>query len=475
MKESTGADQPLSQSPNVLGGIVTLASGEILARLVAFVGTALLTRRLGPEGFGTLGFATALCGYLALAVNAGLGEVGAREVARNRHRAGALYVAVVAARLALASGALVLLVGLCVALPKPDTVRLVVLLTGLSFVSLAIDATWVYKGLERPGVAAVGQLLAQVVYVVSVGILVTTPDHVTRVPLVLFAGELVAGLLLGGSLLAWHWPTFNWNESRTLLTSAGYLSAARVARTIIITFDVVFLGFVVTSTEVGWYTASYRLGFLLMAIAGAISTAYLPQLARAATKGTDSIQSITRSALSVSLALGAPLTIGAAITARPLLRELFGVAFEPAAPAFALLALSMGFFFVHSVLSNVLLVTHDTKALARIYIAAAIFTIILDLVAIPYHGIVGAAYVSACAEGLIVAFAWARVRRLGISIELLPLVSPVIGASLMGAALWLTMAQIGLIGQIAFGGAIYTAVIGLFVAARRSSSRMRER
>jgi len=87
---STAPDAPLPDRAirgSMAGAIAALGGGEILARLVAFATTTVLARRLGPEGFGILGFASALCGYFALAVGGGLNDLAARDVAR--HPAGA--------------------------------------------------------------------------------------------------------------------------------------------------------------------------------------------------------------------------------------------------------------------------------------------------------------------------------------------------------------------------------------------------
>ena len=56
--------------------IAALGGGELLFRLVAFATTTLVARRLGPDGFGVLGFASALCGYFALGFGAGLSDSG---------------------------------------------------------------------------------------------------------------------------------------------------------------------------------------------------------------------------------------------------------------------------------------------------------------------------------------------------------------------------------------------------------------
>src|SRR5204862_4901684 len=114
----------------------------------------LLARRLGPDGFGVIGFAAAICSYLLLAINSGLHDVGTREVARAPERAVDVYAGVATVRVALAVGALILLAVAAFLLPKPFTTKLVVFLSGLSFVAFALDPSWVFRGLERPLLAA---------------------------------------------------------------------------------------------------------------------------------------------------------------------------------------------------------------------------------------------------------------------------------------------------------------------------------
>ena len=66
---------------NLFGNVLSLGGGEILARIAAFFATAYLARVLGPESFGLVGFATAVCSYLAL-TNLALNDIGTREVAK---------------------------------------------------------------------------------------------------------------------------------------------------------------------------------------------------------------------------------------------------------------------------------------------------------------------------------------------------------------------------------------------------------
>src|SRR5206468_11116647 len=68
---STAATAPAT----ILRAVMALAGAEVIARAVAFAATAVLARRLGPDGFGVIGFAAAVCSYPLLAINSGLHDV----------------------------------------------------------------------------------------------------------------------------------------------------------------------------------------------------------------------------------------------------------------------------------------------------------------------------------------------------------------------------------------------------------------
>lgn len=112
-----------------------------MARIVAYLGTAYLTRELGPAGFGMIGFANTLYGYLSLPIHAGFQDIGSREVAHRPQEASDIALSVTLVRLVLAFVALAILSLIAWLLNKPILVKQVVVLTGLSFFSLALDTS----------------------------------------------------------------------------------------------------------------------------------------------------------------------------------------------------------------------------------------------------------------------------------------------------------------------------------------------
>lgn len=450
--------RPDTDSGRQLGAVAALAGGEILARVAAFAATSVLAYRLGPEGFGIVGFATAVAGYLALAVNSSLHEVGAREIARARERAAEIYWSVAAVRLALAVAALALLAGVAWSLPKPPVTRLVVFLSGLSFFSLAVDPTWVFKGLERPVMAGVTLVLGQCLYAAGVFVVVGSPADVTLVPVTQFVGELSAALIFCLLVVRPSRPRFAIADGLRIVRSSGFLGLARVFRVVAITSDVVLLGFLATDRQVGLYSAAYRLTFLLLSIAASVTAAYLPSYARAAGE-RDVTRRLIETSLGTSALVGAPLVAGTVVLASPLMTVLFGAQYAEGARALQLLALSVGIVFLYSGVNNVLVTWHRSGLLAGIRGAAAAGSVALNLVVIPRWGFVGAAAVTLAGE-LLVAFAGVlALRQMHLLPSPRPVAVPVVAALCMSAALGLAIRDWPVVAQVASGAVLYVSAL----------------
>lgn len=422
-------------SAKVIGNILSLGSGEIIARAVAFIGTAYLARTLGPEGFGIIGFVTALFGYLALTVTAGFNDVGSREIARRPHEAPSIAASVIIVRLLLAFIALTVIVIAAWLINKPPTVKLVMVLMGLSFFSLALDTSWVYKGLERNRRVGAALVLGQVLFVGAVLVVVRESGDVVLVPLAQFFGEVSAALLLAVSVFRLGEIKPEIREGIRILRSSGLLTVSRLLRTLIYTFDVVLIGFLIGEREVGLYNAAYRICFLLVAIAVAVHSSYLPALTRAVVRDIKQVGCIAERSVNLAAAIAAPMIVGGIVLSLSLLKAIFGPEYVEGAGAFRLLLLSIGFVFIHGAMHNILLVSNRLKVEMWIMAVAAGLNIGLNIILIPRYGLVGAAFVTALAEGLVLLMMLFAIHKIGIRLDFQPVSRPLLAAGVMGASL----------------------------------------
>lgn len=448
----------------LFGNILSLGTSEIAARGIAFFGIAFIARKLGPEGFGIIGFATAVYSYLGLAVTAGFNDVGAREVASRPNEAANTAVNVSVVRMAVAL-IIFFAVGLFVLLFEiRENTELVILLMSLSLFALAIDTSWVYKGLEQNHRVGIAVILGQVLFVGTLLLFVKDVNDVLVVPLAQFFGEMSAALLLLIPLLIpFSRIKLDLREGWRLLQSSGYLTVTRILRAIIYSFDIVLIGFWLGEREVGLYTAPYRICFVFVAIAAAIHISYLPSITRAFADGIEHAQNVANRAVNFGATIAAPMVVGGMILAAPLLEFIFGAEYVEGAVAFRLLLLSIGFIFIHAVNHNLLLVSNRTRTEMNFYIIAAAINVGLNLIFIRRYGIVGAAAVTALVEGLTLLMGLFVLYKAGIHLKVLRMMlPPVIASLLMGAVIIAFGSKQMLFVLLAVGGISYLIFLVMF-------------
>jgi len=379
-----------SDRSSVLSGFASMGGGLLIARAIAFLGTAILTRRLGPYGFGIVGLAIAICSYFALTVQNSVGPVGSRDVARSARVSVGMVKGVIAVRLCLAFVGISLITGIVLVLDKPSDVKTVIWLTSLTMVSQAPITDWVYKGLGRLRMVGIGLILNQCVYVGMLFFLIRTPASVVWVPAALIGGQLAAAIFLGLPLFRDSRESIDLAAGLRVLEQSKYVAASKLLTNLMRVADVLLLGLIVGESSVGLYSAAYRLCLLVLGIGVSLQTAYLPLMARASQVGLEESNRIVARAFEAAVAIALPLVAGGLMYSRGLLSMLFGADFAPGATAFSLVLIGVAFQFVHGLTANVLLVFDKTRADMRLRGLASIVNVGLNLWWIPHFGIAGA-------------------------------------------------------------------------------------
>jgi len=326
---------------------------------------------------------------------------------------------------------------------------------GLLFFPLALDTSWVYKGLERNRLVGIALVLNQILYVGIVLIVVNEPGDVTLVPLAQLLGEMSAVLMLGLLLFRSGKIRLNLREGISILRSSSFWAVSRLMRTLMYTFSVVLLGFLLGEREVGLYTAPYRICFLLVAIAVVIHSSYLPAITRAATQGVEQAGDAAERSVNLAVTIAAPLIVGGVITSASLLQVVFGAEYREGAAAFRFLILSIGFVFILGAVHNILVVYDRLKTEMLIFAITTALNVGLNILIIPRYGLVGAGFVAALAEAVTLLLGLLVMRRIGVRYGLRSVWRPVAASVLMGASLISLGSDRELAIYLAVGGVVY--------------------
>jgi O-antigen/teichoic acid export membrane protein len=442
-----------------------LASGEAGSRAVAFVATAYIARRLGVSAFGYLGFASAVVAYFGTALSAGISEIGSREVARRPDEARSIAAGGTFIRLLGALAGVMVVVAISSFAPGPTIAKVVVALTGFSLVAFALDTSWVYKGLGSTPRVGSALMLSQLVGAALLILLIRAPEHVARVPLIQFGADLLAAGFLAVPLLSTDWLRPRLREGIRLVRQSGLITMTRILRSFIVSIDVVLLGIMTTSAQVGLYSAAYRIVFFVMAVTYASHISWLPVITRTVIDGGDVARQLSGS-LRLSLAVTMPFVVGGLLIAPQLLSAVFGTAYVPAATALKLLLLSLLFVAAHGTTRNLFL-AHDRLGIeTAIMSVGVLLNIALNLYLIPRYGLNGAGFATAAAEGFVLVGCAIAIGRFGLRLTLKPLVAPALAGALMAGGILAIGVDRPVVLSILVGAAIYA---GSFVLMSRST------
>jgi len=427
------APQEPNHTQRVAGNFKALASGEILSRLVALAALVHLTRTLGPVKMGMIGFAAAICTFMSLAVQAGFRHVGTKAVAESPGQAAKIAASGTLVRLIVAVLAFSLILLGSFALPATGPV---IVVTALLLFSLALDPTWVFKGLERNRQVGRALVVKQSIYVALVYTLVSEPADFIIVPACLFAADLAVSSYLLWSLLRGTKPSLSLTSGWGLLRDSVPVVGTGLFRHTIMTADVILIGIFLTgeagNRALGLYTVPYSIVFMALALSSALHDSYRPAIVRAFREGRKSLHAACRGSLAASAAVGAPIVVGGVMVAKPLIGLVMGAEYVDGAAPFRIILASAGLLFLGGVLHNLFLASGRLATETRIHGLAALLNVCLNLFLIPRYGLMGAAWATLSAEACGLVGAGIVLKRAGDLAGMSAILRPLLAALIMG-------------------------------------------
>jgi O-antigen/teichoic acid export membrane protein len=445
----------------VLRNFVKLGAGELVSRLVGFVGTIVIARQLGVESYGVIGLGFAVLLYFAAIGDLGMEHLGPREVASEEAPVDVLASTITFARF-VASSIIALLmaaVGLWL-VTEPEGPILA--LYGLTLIAMGASTRWVHIGLGGTGAVGVSRMVVEILRVGLLLTLVRGPDDLFRVPIIQFAGEAAATVMLWvvlarrGVRMRFRIDT---SVLRIVLRRAFPLLITNLLALVIYNADIVVLRVFRDRTEVGLYLAAYTLINFLGVLGNTATLSILPTLSRLRSSPGRGIELIHRGQAQM-MALGLPLAVGGALLAAPILRIVFSAEYTPATTVLQVLILSIPLLFQRCVLQAVLISAGRQDRVLQVTAWSAVVTIGLNLALVPVLGMLGAGIATIAAEAARLALAQQFATVEGYPRVSIPLLwRPAFAAALMAAAL-IVAPDLSILILIPAGALVYGAVLG---------------
>ncbi|MEI8242488.1 MAG: flippase [bacterium] len=381
------------------------AASQVITWTLSWILLVLLPRYLGDSGFGKIFFALSYGMLFSTVINLGVNMFLIREVAvlhptpecspeeNARRRAGlkALIGNVLSLKLLLAALVFVLQSALIYCLPYDAVTRQVVVIVGFGTCLGAVTQTLggVFQGLEKMLAPNLALIAEKTVVTGGCACLLWHGSGLIPICWVYTAASVVGFVLQLALLLRCEPFRLAWDQvllRRIFVGGLPFLIWV-IFGEIYLRIDVLMLSLMTSDAVVGWYGAATRLYGTLLFVPNILSTSVFPAMMRLGSGAAGDEAAFTRTSerlLNMLLFAAIPVSAGAIVVARPLVRLLYGDGpFQHAAANLQILGFSILLVCVDMVLGTVLIARGKEKPWACMAIGAAFFNPLVNLWAIP--------------------------------------------------------------------------------------------
>lgn len=395
-----------------------LGFSNFAGRLIRAVIIVYAARVLGADGWGIFSYGVTLAAFLTPFTDVGLSQVLIRETAKNSdpdHRARILSTTLFLKFLLLVAAIVIVLL---IAPPLTTLEEAKPLLPLIAFL-LAFDTLRefgfaIIRAIERMEWEA-GLFIFTNIAIVACGFvfLALSPTPLS------FTYAYTIGTAVGAFAtffaLRKHFPPrflsrFTPSLVKPIFAAAWPLSIAALLGLLMLNTDILIIGWLGSATDVGYYSAGYRIVQLLYLLPAILAISLFPTLSRLANKDQALMRTTIEKALTVVFLASLPLAVGGILLGPQLISLLFGESFLPATDSFRVLLATLLIDFPVVILSNALFAFNLPRKLT-VYAALGGFSnVLLDFLLIPSFGIVGSAWATLFAQFVSTAYLWGALK-----------------------------------------------------------------
>jgi O-antigen/teichoic acid export membrane protein len=455
----------IMDSKRVINNSIALLVMDLSSKIVPLVTFPWIVRALGPESYGKVGFAAAVAGFFGLLASPGFTAYGVREAARGTEPPRTLVQKLMSARimLALVSYSLLIVFTFTFA-PHEWMTRLLLVLTGTTFLVAAVDVQWLYIGNSKMWRVSSATILAQFVYMAIILACVRRPADAWIVPMAVTTSAIFSAFILLNrargdfNIGLPHYVPEEWGKFLPICVTLGVASMMSM---IYDQIDTIMLRYLRSEAEVGIYVASYRLMAISMSFLGVLAQVFFPLFSGSAIGDTKKNHQYVQWMANNTIALALPIAAGGFLLAGPICAFVMGSRYAGADHLLRWLMLNLLSASAAVLFSSRLVPNNRERQYLWSVAAGAIANIILNLVFIPKYGAIAAVFTTIVAQATVAASAYYFTRDLRRADLGRPIVISLLASGIMAAAIVGTerLAHLHVVILIAGGALIYGAAL----------------
>ena len=390
---------------------VSLAGAEVITRGLVLVTGVILARALNPSEFGQFSYAFGVGLVAGLLIDLGLAALVIRDVSAAPEKAPELLAAFLHAQglLAVLTFAIVTALTLTGVVGGPAADSSILLATAAVCVGGAarpFEAT--LTGRAQAHLVTVSRTARGIVLAGSTILVAVTNPTVDRFLLVWLAAEVVGAAAVGAlTVMRSVRPAVSAGRAQVgrLLRMALPFAIVTAASVLYVRIDVLMLGHMTSSSEVGNYGVAMRILDAAVIIPAFFGNAFLSTIAATGAR-TERGRMQTTQALPWIMLATAPIAICLIGASDELVRVVAGGQYHQAGDILARLAPFVLITASYGVLTSVQVSLDQLTLLMRLFAIGLVVKVLANLWAIPRYGAEGAAVTATLAELTVAALQW---------------------------------------------------------------------
>lgn len=384
-------------------------AGKAVSAILGLWGIAIITRYLGPAGFGEYTTIITFLTFFAVTADFGLTLVTAQMIGADETRENKILNNLFSFRLLSATALLIIAPLVVLIFPYSAEIKFGVLITTAAFIFPALNQVLIglFQKKLSMGRDAIAEVISRVVLVIALligkemnlglngALAATVASAATSFFLHYF-------LSLKFVSIKWEFDREVWGK---IITKSWPLAITIFFNLIYLRADILLLSIFQRPEAVGLYGATYRIIDVLTTVPFMFAGLILPILAGAwIKKNQEYFKNILQKSFDVMAALAIPLAIGAQWFSGPIMLYTGGQDFAAAGPILQILILGVAAIFPGTVLAHAVIALDQQKKMIKFYVFTSLSSLAAYFILIPRFSYYGAAAITIYSEILIAIF-----------------------------------------------------------------------
>ncbi len=437
-------------------------AGKGVVMVLAAVSVVILTRYLGPDGYGNFTLALVYLTFFGIIADLGLFTIAVREMSKDKSRMQEILGNTLSLRALLSIVVFAAAIGIAWLLPYAVDVKVAIAIAATShfFGLLNSSIVTIFQTELRMDKSVISDIVGRALALAAVLFVIWQDWGFYAIVATATVGSVATFLVSTWLARKWVHLAFYKNVTlwKELFKESLPLGAALVVSNFYFRVDILILSFMSSAAAVGIYGAVFKIFELLMTVPQFFQNSTFPVLVKRLHHGTADASAFMQKSFDAMLIAGGAFAFGGLVIAQDIMRVIGGAEFVSGADALRVTLFAMAFSFTIIMFSSLYVAKGKQVAALKIGSLGLVLNVVFNLFLIPVFGIVGAAAATLVTEAIILTlylFGARRTLKVRVSLHAVPKVL-VAGVATVGV-MWLLRDHF--LPAFLVGGATYVALV----------------